>query len=282
MRIVRYRTGDDTRPRTGLLVGDRVSRLAVDSMAQLLGVPRAGLRSVLADATVDGPVDQATLLAPVDGRTEVWAAGVTYQRSRAARAEESRHAHAYDQVYDAVRPELFFKAPAWRVVTDGEPVRIRQDSTVDVPEPELALVVNSHGEIVGYGVCNDVSSRSIEGENPLYLPQAKIYDGSCALSSGWVPLWTVADPYALDISAWISRDGVAVWSGRTSTARLHRRLDELVRYLVRQTSFPDGCWLSTGTGIVPDLEFTLRDGDVVHIEIAGVGSLTNPVVSRCT
>jgi 2-dehydro-3-deoxy-D-arabinonate dehydratase len=220
------------------------------------------------------------LLPPVDGLMEVWAAGVTYKSSQLERMRESREAASvYDRVYTAERPELFVKSASWRVVGDGEPIAFREDSAINVPEPELALVVNAHGEIVGYSVCNDVSSRSIEGENPLYLPQAKVYLASCAVGFGIRPVWEVADPRALEISLKITRGGGVVWEGSASTSELHRGLDELVGYLLFANRFPDGVVLSTGTSLVPALPFSLEDGDVVEIEIAGVGSLTNPVVS---
>jgi 2-dehydro-3-deoxy-D-arabinonate dehydratase len=272
MHLVRLRAG------VGVRRGDAITLLAgVSSVAEALRLPLAELRARCeASAT---PVDDPRLLPPVDGRMEVWAAGVTYTISRDERiAESERAADVYRLVYDAPRPELFFKAGAWRVVGDGEPVAIREDSEIDVPEPELAVVVNAAGEIAGYLVCNDVSSRSIEGDNPLYLPQAKVYLGSCAVSSGIRPAWEVADPYALEISLEIERDGERVWQGTASTGRLHRRLEELVGYLLRGQVFPDGVVLSTGTSLVPPLPFTLRAGDVVDIGIAEVGRLRTPVV----
>ena len=191
--------------------------------------------------------------------------------------EESSEADIYGRVYDAARPELFFKSAAWRVVVDGEPVAIRADSGLDVPEPELALVINRFGEIAGYLVCNDMSSRAIEGENPLYLPQAKVYAGACALSAGIRPAWEV-DGADLAVAVRVTREGVSVWSGATSTARLKRPYAELVDYLFRADNFPDGAVLSTGTGLAPAMDFTLRPDDVVTITIDGVGELTNPVV----
>lgn len=264
----------------GLRSDDVITPLRAESIATLLQLDRPGLAAALAD-TLDAHVrvGDITLLPPVDGRMEVWASGVTYRRSREARKEESAVASVYDLVYDAARPELFFKAPAWRVVTDAEPIGIREDSQIDVPEAELALVLSSRGEIVGYTVCNDMSSRDIEGENPLYLPQAKVYAGSCALASGIRLATDVPDPYALGVRATIERAGSAVWSAETSTARLHRKLTELVEALFRAIDFPDGAVLSTGTGIVPDLGFTTLAGDVVTVAVDGVGTLTNTVVS---
>src|SRR4051794_36555517 len=176
------------------------------------------------DSAVAGDVVPGTprLLAPLDGRTEVWAAGVTYERSRDARMEESSEQSVYDRVYAARRPELFFKSVAWRVVTDGEPIAVRSDSAVTVPEPELAVVVTAAAEVFGYTVCDDVSSRDIEGENPLYLPQAKVYAGSCSLATGIRPAWEVPDPGALGIGVRVTRTGDTVFEGATSTARMHR------------------------------------------------------------
>jgi 2-dehydro-3-deoxy-D-arabinonate dehydratase len=276
MHIVRFRAGGHTG--VGVRRGDAITVLdGVSSVAEALRLPLAELRTACEASST--PVDHAQLLPPVDGRMEVWAAGVTYTISRDERmAESERAADIYQLVYDAPRPELFFKAPAWRVVGDGEPIAIREDSEIDVPEPELAVVVNAAGEIAGYLVCNDVSSRSIEGDNPLYLPQAKIYLGSCAVSSGIRPAWEVADPYALEISLEIARDGERVWHGTASTGQLHRRLPELVDYLRRGQVFPDGVLLSTGTCLVPPLPFTLHAGDVVDIGIGEVGRLRTPVV----
>ena len=219
------------------------------------------------------------LLAPVDGRTEVWAAGVTYERSRVARMTESEEsADVYDRVYAADRPELFFKSAAWRVSGPGAPVSVRADSSIDVPEPELAVVLNAGCEIVGYTICNDMSSRSIEGQNPLYLPQAKIYLGGCALGPSVRPAWEIPDPYALTIELTIRRDGAVAWAGSASTSALHRRIDELAGYLFREDEFPAGAILSTGTSLVPDLPFTLQAGDEIRIVIPGIGELANPVV----
>jgi len=218
------------------------------------------------------------LLAPVDGDTEVWAAGVTYKRSMDARREESETPDIYTKVYEAARPELFFKATARRVSGPDAPIAVRADSSWDVPEPELALVINVYGEIVGYTIANDVSSRSIEGENPLYLPQAKVYAGSCALGPAITPAWEVSDPYNLTMTMTIERNGQAYWQGQTSTQNLNRRLDELASYLYREDFFPGGAILCTGTALVPDPPFTLQSDDVVQITINPLGTLRNPVV----
>jgi len=225
--------------------------------------------------------DESELLPPI-GRQEVWAAGVTYYRSRDARMEESRAAGGgdfYALVYEAQRPELFFKASAHRVVGSGQAVRIRRDAHWNVPEAELVLAVNSAGRIFGYTVGNDVSSRDIEGENPLYLPQAKIYDGSCALGPG---LLVSSEPLDKDtaISIRVGRREQEVFKGDTTLAQLRRTPASLVDYLYREASFPDGAFLMTGTGIIPPAEFTLHAGDEIRIDIAGVGRLMNTVAER--
>jgi 2-dehydro-3-deoxy-D-arabinonate dehydratase len=217
-------------------------------------------------------------VAPI-GSQEVWAAGVTYFRSRVARMEEAKDAGGgdfYDRVYAAQRPELFFKAPPYRVVGPGDAVRIRRDSKWNVPEPELALLVNFRGKIVGYTIGNDMSSRDIEGENPLYLPQAKVYDGSCALG----PAVLMADgplPKETPIKLEIMRRGSVAFGGATSLAQMKRDPQELVNYLFRETSFPTGCYLLTGTGVVPPDDFTLETGDEVRITIDPIGTLHNVV-----
>lgn len=250
----------------------------VRSIRDLLQLSVADINQAVADAT-DGEtlaLGDVQVLAPIDAQ-EVWAAGVTYRRSRDARMEESTQKDVYDQVYDADRPEIFLKATPGRVSDPGEPVAIRSDSGWDVPEPELALMINRHGEIAGYTVGNDMSSRSIEGENPLYLPQAKIYDGSAALGPVVALASELPDPLALRIELVVMRDGAEAFRGETSTAEIHRSLDELVRYLFRGNAHPNGVILMTGTGIVPPDEFTLAAGDVVNISIDGIGTLTNPV-----
>ncbi|MCW3098645.1 MAG: 2-hydroxyhepta-2,4-diene,7-dioate isomerase [Chthonomonadaceae bacterium] len=218
------------------------------------------------------------LLAPI-GSQEVWAAGVTYYRSRNARMEESKQAGGddfYAKVYEAERPELFFKAPGYRAVGPGTGVRIRKDSKWNVPEPELTLVINPAGWIVGFTIGNDMSSRDIEGENPLYLPQAKVYDKSCALG----PVILVSEallPQETKIELRIERAGQTAFSGETDLSQLKREPQELVDYLYRETSYPFGCYLMTGTGIIPGNDFSLQSGDTVHITIAPIGTLTNIV-----
>jgi 2-dehydro-3-deoxy-D-arabinonate dehydratase len=280
MEIIRFLPGGSAAPRVGVAEGDTVTELAAGSLAELLAEPLTGIRRQCEEAA--GAVHARAgvqLLAPIDGRTEVWAAGVTYELSQRERMKESVGAAAfYQQVYDADRPELFFKSVAWRVAGPGQPIAVRADSAIDVPEPELALVLNSQGEVCGYTICNDVSSRTIEGENPLYLPQAKIYLGACALGPAIRPAWEVPHPYALAIQLTIAQAGAAIWHGTASTASLHRALGELAEYLYRAEVFPDGAVLSTGTCLVPELPFTLTDGDLVTIGIEQLGALSNPVV----
>jgi 2-dehydro-3-deoxy-D-arabinonate dehydratase len=283
VEIVRYADRADRTVHVGVRDEGRITPLVgLSEVAELLRLSYQEIQRLVTAGTygVDGSIAETDVLVlpPVDGRTEVWASGVTYERSMAARVEESSEKTVYERVYDAERPELFLKAAAWRVVTDREPIGIRADSGHDVPEPELGLVVNSRGEIVGYVTCNDVSSRVIEGENPLYLPQAKVYAGSCAISSGIRPAWEVADPTALDITLTVLRGGESVFKGATSTSRMHRSLDGLAAALFAGDAYPDGALLATGTGIIPDLSFRLADGDRVEIEVVGVGVLSNPVV----
>jgi 2-dehydro-3-deoxy-D-arabinonate dehydratase len=281
VQLIRYHADGGSPPLIGMLDAGVVTSLrGVATMAGLLTLPLSQIRELCMDPGGDEiPSSGVSLLAPVDGTTEVWAAGVTYERSKDARvAESADSADVYDRVYTAQRPELFFKSAAWRVVGPGGSVSVRSDSTVDVPEPELAVLMNSGGEVVGYTICNDMSSRSIEGENPLYLPQAKIYLGGCAVGPWITPAWEIPDPYDLTIGLTISRAGTVAWEGSASTARLRRRIDELAAYLFREDDFPDGAVLSTGTSLVPDLPFTVQAGDEISITISGIGQLTNPVV----
>jgi len=221
---------------------------------------------------------QSKILAPVS-KQEVWAAGVTYLRSRDARIEESKDAGGgtfYDKVYLAERPELFFKASPFRVVNPGEHVRIRKDSDWNVPEPELTLFLNNRGKISGYTIGNDMSSRSIEGENPLYLPQAKVYDGSAAVGPC---IYVSRDRLPSDtlITILIERKGENVFDGQVRVDRIKRDLNELAEYLFRECSFPYGCFLMTGTGVVPPNEFTLQEDDQISISIDNIGTLKNVV-----
>jgi 2-dehydro-3-deoxy-D-arabinonate dehydratase len=233
------------------------------------------VRSAVAD-DANAHFDHASILPPV-GNQEVWAAGVTYYRSRTARMEESKDAGGgsfYDRVYAAERPELFFKATGRRVVGPHSAVRIRSDAKWSVPEPELTLLINPAGVIVGYTIGNDMSSRDIEGENPLYLPQAKVYDGSCALGP-CILLATEPLSKATAIKIDIARKGKTVFAGSTTLAELKREPQELAKFLFRDNTFPQGAFLLTGTGIVPGDDFTLAHGDTIRIEIDGIGTLEN-------
>lgn len=283
MKLCRFRSPATPWSSVGLLVDDStlldLTDAGVASLAELLdaadlperiaGLSKRSLRRV--------PLVAATLLAPVD-RQEVWAAGVTYLRSKKARMEESDFsATAYDRVYDAARPEIFFKSIAEKVVATGGEVGIRSDARWNVPEPELALVLNSRGDIVGHTIGNDMSSRDIEGENLLYLPQAKVYRASCALG----PFITIgaseAEARTWTISIRIVRDGTEVFTGQTGVDQIKRSFPELAGYLCRSQEFPHGAVLLTGTGVVPANEFTLAAGDVVRIAISGIGELVNTV-----
>lgn len=238
------------------------------TLAELLRIPADSLLEKLGQIVTEEEA-AGQLLAPIEANQEVWASGVTYLSSRLAREAESASADVYQTVYNADRPELFFKSTGVRAVGSGEPIRVREDSAWDVPEPELTLVINSKGEVVGYTVGNDVSSRSIEGENPLYLPQAKVYDRSCAIGPSICirPIDTLK-PIPINLS--ISRDGEVAFSGETSTSQIKRPLEELVEYLYRELAFPHGAFLMTGTGIVPGEDFTLMSGDTVRIDIDGL------------
>jgi 2-dehydro-3-deoxy-D-arabinonate dehydratase len=246
-------------------------RLLADTfdLRELLKFGRADLSTFIEGLLTDEPA-QGALLAPIEDTQEVWASGVTYQRSREARRAESDMGDVYDRVYAAPRPELFFKANGWRVAAHGQPLRCRADSDWNVPEPELTLVTNRSGEIVGYTAGNDMSSRSIEGENPLYLPQAKIYNGACALGPA-ILLPDVDGLHDLPISIAIERAGQPVFQGATRTSNMNRKLQDLTDYLYRELSFPQGAFLLTGTGIVPPEQFTLAPGDRVSVT---VGELT--------
>lgn len=285
MPLGRFVTGDSAEPRLGLIVDDRIVPLGGSgdsgSIVDVLRLPADALVATIDRArSGDGdgiPLGEIELLVPIDLQ-EVWACGVTYRRSRDARMEESTQQDVYDRVYDADRPELFMKATASRVSGPGQTIAIRGDSTWDVPEPELALVINRHAEVIGYTVGNDVSSRSIEGENPLYLPQAKVYT-ACAALGPWITLAAeLSDPAALTIQLVIERDGTLLFDGETSTRDIHRPLTELVEYLHRYNTYPDGVVLMTGTGIIPPAEFTLEHGDRVSITIDQIGTLSNPVI----
>lgn len=273
------RAPGDEGPVTIALTG--VGSYAIDlDLASLLSMPLRDMYVVLDRAVGTeslGPLGE--LLAPLD-RQEIWASGVTYQRSREARFAESKSADVYARVYEADRPELFFKSDAWRVPAPGMPLRIRSDSGWDVPEPELALVFNAHRELVGYMVGNDMSSRAIEAENPLYLPQAKVFDDCLGLSEMIALARDVPDPQQLIIAMTITRDRAVAFEGQVAISKMHRSFDDLREYLFRELSFPHGVVLLTGTGLVPPESFTLAPGDEVTISVDGVGELRHTVYRR--
>ncbi len=285
MKIFRFREGSESSVRVGFLIDDAhvrdFSDGAAPSLQEILEHDNPAAHAAELARRASGRIHSlsAIALCPPIERQEVWAAGVTYLRSKKARMEESDFsASAYDKVYAAARPEIFFKSVAEKVVGHGEAVGIRRDARWNVPEPELALVLNSRGQVVGCTIGNDMSSRDIEGENLLYLPQAKVYDRSCALgpcitlgaAEAQVRTWTIAIE--------IHRAGAKVFSGDTSVAQLKRSFDELAGYLFRSQKFPHGAVLLTGTGVVPDDTFTLAADDEVRIAISGVGGLQNRVM----
>jgi len=283
LRVCRFRVAGQIAPRVGAAVGgDRIADLTavgIESLAARLDSTDPGaVATALLSAAPEHSLAAVTLLAPID-RQEVWAAGVTYLRSKKARMEESDFsATAYDRVYEADRPEIFFKSLPEKVVGSGDPVGIRADAKWNVPEPELALVMNSRGGIVGCAIGNDMSSRDIEGENLLYLPQAKTYDRSCAIGP-WVALETdekLVRSWTISIA--IERKGLEVFAGTTTIDQIKRTFAELAGWLWRSQRFPHGAILLTGTGVVPDESFTLLAGDRIRIQISGIGLLENDVV----
>lgn len=261
-----------------LVVAEGGRYFAIPGLATLTDALRIRLSELrnLVSSTVGAEVE-GVLQAPVAAETEIWGAGVTYLRSRDARKEESGVPDVYQLVYEADRPELFFKGNARRTLGTGVDIGIRADSHASVPEPEVAIVVNRFQEVIGLTICNDVTARTIEGENPLYLSQAKIYVGSTSLGPTIKPFWDISDPKELGISASIQRGVDIIWQAQTSLASLHRTFDDLLSYLFRCQIFPDGVILSTGTGIVPPLEISLEAGDVVSISVDEVGTLANKV-----
>jgi 2-dehydro-3-deoxy-D-arabinonate dehydratase len=283
MKLCRFTAARSPDVRVGLIANDRtvldLTDAGVHRMTDL--IERRDLVDELTRLGESGlaehRVDDIRLVTPVESQ-EVWAAGVTYLRSRDARMAESEFsASAYDRVYDAARPEIFFKALPEKVVSPGEAVGIREDARWNVPEPELALVVNSSGTIVGYTIGNDMSSRDIEGENLLYLPQAKIYTASCAVGPWIVVGQTEDDARQWRIQLQIRRGAATVFAGETGAGQIKRPFNELVGYLFRSQRFPHGAVLLTGAGVVPPDEFTLAAQDTVRITISGVGTLENPV-----
>ena len=287
MRLAKYRTPSGG-VGVGVIEGIRLRPLQLggkrqyESLSDILEADDpAEVVDFLIDSKADAiPLNKASLLPPID-QQEVWAAGVTYLRSQAARMEESEAAaDCYDRVYHSARPELFLKATPARVSGHGQPLRIRADSAWNVPEPELALVLNSHMHLMGFTIGNDMSSRDIEGENPLYLPQAKVYNQCCGLGP-WITLEGSGDMpprSTIGIRLSVKRGEQEVFSGETDIGQMARTLEDLIGWLDRENTFPNGVFLLTGTGIVPDSDFTLNPGDVVSIEIDGIGTLSNPVV----
>lgn len=286
MRLAKLRLADGSN-RVAIVEGESSFRLLdllqVDHARCLMDVLHApdpiGLVRFLIDR--EAPLlDLASVqvLAPID-RQEVWAAGVTYKRSQVARMQESETgASHYDRVYTAPRPEIFFKATPNRVSGPGQPLRVRSDSGWSVPEPELALVISPAGKLVGLTVGNDMSARDIEGENPLYLPQAKVYNECCGLGPYILIPELPLDRPATKIRLTIERQGATVFSGETDLSQMKREFDELIDWLTRENNLATGAFLLTGTGVVPPDNFTLIDKDTVSIEIAGIGKLTNPIV----
>ncbi|MDA1053340.1 MAG: fumarylacetoacetate hydrolase family protein [Planctomycetota bacterium] len=282
MKLAKYRTAAGGIG-VGSVTGDQLTPLALNdeyaSLTDILEAEAPGqLAAALLDPTAQAALADVTLLPPIDAQ-EVWAAGVTYTRSKTARMEESEAAAScYDRVYVAPRPELFMKATPHRVSGHGQPLRIREDSEWNVPEPELTLVMNKRVQLVGFTIGNDMSSRDIEGDNPLYLPQAKVYNQSAGIGP-WITLATAMPPRAeIGIALSIRRGGQVVFAGTTGIHQMARTFEELIGWLGRDNSFPTGVMLMTGTGIVPDSDFTLQAGDVVDITIDGIGTLSNPIV----
>jgi len=283
MRLIKY-LGHTGASCIGQLDGDLVVPLDLSNspfrtLADILDAddPEQTARALL-DPSRETPATDIGLLPPID-RQEVWAAGVTYQRSQAARMEESAAAAScYDRVYSSPRPELFFKATPHRVAGPGQPLRIRADATWNVPEPEITLVLNSRLQLVGFTVGNDMSSRDIEGENPLYLPQAKIYNACCGLGPCITLVGAMPAAAETHVRLIIRRAGEVAFAGTTSAAKMARSFEDLIQWLGRDNSFPHGVFLLTGTGVIPGRDFTLQPGDWVAISIDGIGTLSNPIV----
>ena len=269
---------------TGVRPLDLSRSSGCDSLMDILNSDDPGglATTLLAPGTDLIPNQSVQFLAPIDSQ-EVWAAGVTYKRSQVARMDESESAAShYDQVYTADRPELFLKATPRRVSGPGQPVRVRSDSRWSVPEPELALVVNPHLQLVGFTIGNDMSARDIEGENPLYLPQAKVYNQCCGLGPAILIADEPLDRESTQITLSITRAEQEIFRATTDIGQMARTFDDLIGWLGKENDLPDGAFLLTGTGIVPPDEFSLADGDRVTIEITGIGQLTNPVVQSST
>jgi 2-dehydro-3-deoxy-D-arabinonate dehydratase len=289
MKLAKIKLADGKQKIAAVADDDRTLRLLdlsqVDKLQTLTDVLHApdplGLARFLIDPKAEPiPLSKATFLAPID-QQEIWAAGVTYKRSQVARMDESKSGAAhYDKVYTADRPELFFKATPARVAGPGDPIRVRFDSQWSVPEPELALVISDKQKLVGFTIGNDMSARDIEGENPLYLPQAKLYRQSCALGPCVFIPESPIDRAKTRISVAVKRKAKEAFRGATDLGQMMRTFEDLIAWLYRENDFPNGACLLTGTGVVPPDDFTLEDGDVVTIEVTGIGTLTNPVVKK--
>jgi 2-dehydro-3-deoxy-D-arabinonate dehydratase len=292
MRIIRYQNEESRAVLAAVTDEDMVYSLPYDDFIGLIqAAEEKGLsplalvqEMIAAEEPLKVPLSQLSLLVPIEA-PEVWACGVTYERSRDARNYEATGGKMdattfYDKVYDADRPEIFFKSTAARTIGPDQPVYLRSDSNWQIPEPELALVLDRNGNIIGYTIGNDMSCRDIEGENPLYLPQAKIWKNSCAIGPAIRLAETVEDPYAFQLTCRIYRDDEKVVEGTAVTKQLKRKFDELVSYLVRDNEIFDGTVLMTGTCIVPPNEFTLQDNDRIEIEISSIGVLNNPVKAQ--
>lgn len=256
------------------LDGKHSSVAQIPTLTQAMHLTLAELKSAVANTSAE---IKGELVAPIAPEIEIWGAGVTYLRSRDARKEESGVPDVYQRVYEADRPELFFKSNAVRARGTNAKVGIRYDSDASVPEPEVAIYINKHREIIGYAICNDMTARTIEGENPLYLSQAKIYIGSTAIGPDITPSWLAPAANDMAIKARILRGTGVAWEAETSLGSLNRTLEDLISYVFRCQDFPHGVVLSTGTGIVPPLDISLAANDIVEIDVAGVGRLVNTV-----
>ncbi len=281
MQLIKFATESDPTPRVGLRYQGFILPLGSGPGCLSAILHTSDIEAVIHKASLEQPppvpIESVRVLAPIDNQ-EVWGAGVTYERSKVAREQESEGAASfYDRVYTAERPELFFKATPSRVVGPGQPVRVRCDTKWCVPEPELALVLSPTLKLIGYTIGNDMSARDIEGENPLYLPQAKVYDSCCALGPHITLATSMPARESIGIQLEIERRGDRIFQGQTSLARMARSFESLIEWLSRDNLFPDGVILLTGTGIIPPDDFSLRSEDVVRISIDGIGTLTNPV-----
>ncbi len=275
MKLAVLRTANHSHQLTILDEGIHYAIPGITSLSELHQLPLSEIKVL---ANMRGEVITGSLVAPISPEIELWGAGVTYLRSRDARKEESGVPDVYQKVYEAERPELFYKSSAMRTNTTNQPIGIRFDCSASVPEPEVAIFINKYQEIVGYSICNDVTARAIEGENPLYLSQAKIYVGSTSLGPDITPIWLAPTSTEMKIEARIIRAEQISWQAQTYLGALNRTLQDLVSYLYRCQYFPYGAILSTGTGIVPPIDIALQVDDTVEISVAGVGILRNTVV----